>query len=51
MMGRITPPKELPAAIIPKANARFLKNQVVVVLIAGSGRKSVKTLLGLTAKI
>lgn len=36
IIGRMTPPRELPEAIIPKAMPRFLKNHVVMVLIAGS---------------
>ena len=35
MIGRITPPIELPPAMMPKAKARFLKNQVVILDIAG----------------
>ncbi len=35
MIGRITPPRELPAAMMPKARARRLKNQVPVLLMAG----------------
>jgi len=34
MMGYMTPPKEDPEAMIPKAAARFLKNQVPTELIA-----------------
>ncbi len=30
MMGSMTPPKELPPAMIPNANARFLKNLITV---------------------
>ena len=35
IMGKMTPPSELPAAMIPSAKARFLKNQVVVDDMAG----------------
>jgi hypothetical protein len=34
MIGKMTPPVEEPAAMIPKAAARFLKNQVGITLIA-----------------
>jgi hypothetical protein len=34
MIGKITPPSPDPAAIIPKAAPLFLKNQVVMVLVA-----------------
>ena len=35
MIGKMTPPSELPEAMIPNAKARFLKNHVVIVVIAG----------------
>ena len=34
MIGKITPPVEEPAAIMPKAAARLWKNQVGITLIA-----------------
>jgi hypothetical protein len=34
MIGKITPPVEEPAAMMPKAAARFLKNHVGITLIA-----------------
>lgn len=34
IMGMMMPPRPLPAAIIPYAAPRFLKNQVGIVLVA-----------------
>lgn len=35
MMGKMTPPRELPLAAMPKESARFLKNHVVTQLKDG----------------
>lgn len=35
MMGKITPPREDPDAMTPKARARFLWNQVPTLFMAG----------------
>ncbi len=39
MIGKMTPPRELPAAMIPIAIPRFLKNQVETQPMAGLKRK------------